>query len=119
MVKRAQRLDTKFGRTGVVFVRHAREDLVPNSRPAQLTSSRACSVLQHLPLRVAIEVYLREFVRVLSPGGVAVVQLPVHVPPDPSADLYVPLRTRGKRLLRSLGVSPTFLYERLGWQRTR
>ena len=115
MVKRAQRLDTKFGRTGVVFVRHAREDLSRFSS-GSVDFLSCLLVLQHLPSRVAIEVYLREFVRVLSPGGVAVVQLPVHVPPDPSADLYVPLRTRGKRLLRSLGVSPKFLYERLGWE---
>jgi hypothetical protein len=41
------------------------------------------------------------------------VQLPVHVPP---ADSYVPLRTRGARLLRAAGLSPTLLYGRLGWE---
>jgi hypothetical protein len=68
----------------------------------------------HLPSRDAIEAYLREFVRVLSPGGVAVVQLPVRVPP--ADDSYVRLRTRGARLLRAVGVGPRILYGRLGWE---
>jgi len=34
-------------------------------------------VLQHLPARRVIESYLREFVRVLAPGGEAYVQIPV------------------------------------------
>jgi hypothetical protein len=72
-------------------------------------------VLKHLPSRDATEGYPREFVRVLSPGGVAVVQLPVRVPPVDD-DPYVPLRTRGTRLLRAIGVSPTFLYERTDWE---
>ena len=81
-------------------------------------------VLQHLPSREAIEGYLREFVRVLSPGGVAVVQLPVARPTRRAAqhrDLValrrsLALRARAIRLLRTIGVRPTFLYERLGWQ---
>jgi SAM-dependent methyltransferase len=114
MIKQAKRLDTGFGRSGAVFVRHDRQDL---SRYASgsVDFLSCLLVLQHLPSRDAIEGYLREFVRVLSPGGVAVVQLPVRVPP-PADDLYMPLRTRGKRWLRAVGVSPTFLYERLGWE---
>jgi SAM-dependent methyltransferase len=108
MIKRAQRLDTEFGRSGAVFVRHDREDL---SRyvSGSVDFLSCLLVLQHLPSRGAIEGYLREFVRVLSPGGVAVVQLPVRTPPP---DLYVPLLTRAARLLRAVGVSPTFLYGR-------
>jgi SAM-dependent methyltransferase len=34
-------------------------------------------VLQHLPSRAVIESYLREFARVLAPGGEALVQVPV------------------------------------------
>jgi SAM-dependent methyltransferase len=34
-------------------------------------------VLQHLPAREVIEAYLREFARVLAPGGEAYVQIPV------------------------------------------
>lgn len=37
-------------------------------------------VLQHLPRREAVEVYLREFARVLAPGGQAYAQLPVLAP---------------------------------------
>ena len=72
-------------------------------------------VLKHLPSRDAIEGYLREFVRVLSPGDVVVVQLPVRVPPVDD-DPYVPLRTRGFRLLRAVGVSPKLLHERTDWE---
>ena len=36
-------------------------------------------VLQHLPSRAVIEAYLREFARVLAPGGEAFVQVPVLV----------------------------------------
>jgi SAM-dependent methyltransferase len=114
MIKRAQRLDVGFGRSGAVFVRHDREDL---SRYASgsVDFLSCLLVLQHLPSRDAIEAYLGEFVRVLSPGGVAVVQLPVRVPPADD-DPYVRLRTRGARLLRAAGVSPRLLYGRLGWE---
>jgi SAM-dependent methyltransferase len=114
MIKGAQELDTRFGRSGAVFLLHEREDL---SRyvSGSVDFLSCLLVLQHLPSRDAIAGCLREFVRVLSPGGVAVVQLPVFVPPADD-DPYVPLRTRGIRLLRSVGVSPTFLYERLDWE---
>ena len=112
MIEQAQQLDTELGRSGAVFVLHDRQDL---SRYASGSVDFLLSllVLQHLPSREAIEVYLGEFLRVLSPGGVGVVQLPVYVPP---ADPYVPLRTRGARLLRAAGLSPTLLYRRLGWE---
>ena len=127
MVERARELDTQRGRSGAEFVLHDREDL---SRYASgsVDFISCLLVLQHLPSREAIEGYLREFVRVLSPGGVAVVQLPVRLPP---AELpphsprrgqksrlrrLLRLRTRGVGLLRAAGVRPTFLYERLGWQ---
>jgi ubiquinone/menaquinone biosynthesis C-methylase UbiE len=123
MIERAQRLDTESGRSGAVFVLHDREDLSQYAS-GSVDFLSCLLVLQHLPSRDAIEGYLREFVRVLSPGGVAVVQLPVRVAP-----VHVPrvgywrrlrrwlqLRTRGTRLLRAVGVSPTFLYERLGWE---
>ena len=52
-------------------------------------------VLQHLPRRRLIEAYLREFSRVLAPGGRAFVQLPV---------LGGGARTRTWRLVRALAV---------------
>lgn len=52
-------------------------------------------VLQHLPTRSAVLAYLREFARVLAPGGHAFVQLPV---------LADGLRARSWRLLRSIAV---------------
>jgi SAM-dependent methyltransferase len=110
MIKQAKRLDPG---SGAVFVRHDREDL-SRYESGSVDFLSCLLVLQHLPSRDAIERYLREFVRVLSPGGVAAVQLPERVPPRD--DPYVPLGTRGKRWLRAVGVSPTFLYERLGWE---
>ena len=52
-------------------------------------------VLQHLPSREAVLSYLREFARVLAPGGAAYVQLPV---------LDSGLRPRAWRASRSLAV---------------
>jgi SAM-dependent methyltransferase len=75
-------------------------------------------VLQHLGDRAAIERYLAEFVRILSPGGLAVVQLPTVVPaPGAPTGLraHLRVRTRLASLLRRLGVSPRFLYRRLRW----
>jgi ubiquinone/menaquinone biosynthesis C-methylase UbiE len=76
-------------------------------------------VLQHLGDRAAIERYLAEFVRVLAPGGLAVVQLPTVVPaPGAPTGLraHLRVRTRLAGLLRRLGVSPRFLYRRLRWK---
>ena len=75
-------------------------------------------VLQHIPSRSAIETYLREFVRVLTPGGVAVLQLPTFVPPKAAPTTLrarLAIRTRVTAALRRLGIAPKFLYERLGW----
>jgi SAM-dependent methyltransferase len=75
-------------------------------------------VLQHLPTHQAIVTYLREFVRVLAPGGVLLLQLPDHVPPVQQTGLRARLRprTRAAGALHRLGVSPKFLYDHLGWK---
>ncbi|HVA59982.1 MAG TPA: class I SAM-dependent methyltransferase [Mycobacteriales bacterium] len=75
-------------------------------------------VLQHLASVPAIETYLREFLRVLRPGGVVMLQLPCYVPPP--APRVTPrerlaLRHRGTASLRRLGIPAGFLYRRLGW----
>lgn len=75
-------------------------------------------VLQHLSDRAAIETYLAEFVRVLAPGGLAVIQLPTLVPAPPGDKTLrarLRVRTRAANLLRRLGVSPRFLYRRMRW----
>jgi ubiquinone/menaquinone biosynthesis C-methylase UbiE len=66
-------------------------------------------VLQHVPDREAIESYVREFCRVLRPGGLAVFQLPSRIP----AIFRLQWRRRLYLALRRLGVSAPFLYRRL------
>ena len=66
-------------------------------------------VLQHVPDRLAIESYLREFVRVLRPAGLAAFQLPAHIP----RVFRLQWRRRLYRALRRRGAAPGFLYRRL------
>jgi ubiquinone/menaquinone biosynthesis C-methylase UbiE len=66
-------------------------------------------VLQHVPDRHAIESYVREFCRVLRPGGLAVFQLPTHIP----AIFRLQWRRKLYLGLRRLGVSAPVLYRRL------
>jgi ubiquinone/menaquinone biosynthesis C-methylase UbiE len=66
-------------------------------------------VLQHVPDRDAIESYVREFCRVLRPGGLAVFQLPTHIP----AIFRLQWRRKLYLGLRRIGVSAPFLYRRL------
>jgi SAM-dependent methyltransferase len=66
-------------------------------------------VLQHVPGRETIEAYIREFVRVLRPGGLIVFQLPSAIP----ARYRLQPRRRAYSVLRSLGVSPSILRARL------
>jgi SAM-dependent methyltransferase len=106
MIERARELDPG---SGAEFAVQVDDDLRDWAGVDFLVS---LLVLQHLPSREAVERYLREFVRVLAPGGIAVVQLPTSVPPTGPP----PRRARMKDWLRALGVHPKFLYERLGWQ---
>jgi SAM-dependent methyltransferase len=106
MIEQARALDPG---SGAEFALHVDEDMRDWDGVDFLVS---LLVLQHLPSREAAERYLREFVRVLVPGGIAVVQLPTTVPEAGRA----PHRQRAKDWLRALGVHPRFLYERLGWQ---
>jgi SAM-dependent methyltransferase len=67
-------------------------------------------VLQHLEAKKEIEKWIREFIRVLRPGGTVVFQLP----DEPSLRSRIQGRRRVWSLLRFLGVRERFLYENLG-----
>jgi SAM-dependent methyltransferase len=113
MIEQAVALDT--GASGIEFAVHRGTDLHTVEDDSQ---DVVCSllVLQHIPSPVLIENYLREFVRVLAPGGFLVVNLPVRVPaPDRSLRARLRPRTRFYGLLRRLGVSPAYLYRHVNW----
>jgi SAM-dependent methyltransferase len=67
-------------------------------------------VLQHLPSREHALGYLAEMVRVLAPGGLLYLQMPVEIP----LIRRLEPRRRAYALLRRLGVPERALYERLG-----
>ena len=66
-------------------------------------------VLQHVPDRAAIEAYIREFCRVLRPGGLVAFELPSHIP----AVFRLQWRRRLYSGLRRTGLDAEFLYRRL------
>lgn len=68
------------------------------------------NVLQHLPSRTLIWTYLREFARVIRPGGLIVFQLPDHL----SFAKQLQPRRRLYPFFRSVGFSERFIYRRLG-----
>jgi SAM-dependent methyltransferase len=69
-------------------------------------------VLQHVPRREWIEAYLREFVRVLAPGGAIVFTLPSHIP----LVFRAQWRRRLYHALRRAGGSAETVYRRLRLQ---
>jgi len=76
-------------------------------------------VLQHLDSTTAIERYVAELVRVLRPGGAAVLQLSSVVlanrPPLPPLRSRAGVKARSAIALRRLGVPPGILYRTLDW----
>jgi trans-aconitate methyltransferase len=66
-------------------------------------------VLQHQPNSRQAAALIADMVRVLAPGGLLVFQMPLHIP---LRNRLQP-RRRAYRLLRALGVSHAFAYERL------
>ena len=63
-------------------------------------------VLQHLPSAARIERYVAEFVRLLTPGGIAIFQIPAALP----ARHRVQVRRRVYATLRRVGVPAARLY---------
>jgi SAM-dependent methyltransferase len=67
-------------------------------------------VLQHVPSQGAIRRYIAEFVRVLTDGGLLVMQIPDYVP----LRHRLQARPRLYSWLRSAGLSEQLLYRKLG-----
>jgi SAM-dependent methyltransferase len=116
MIEEATRLNA--GVPGCRFVVHEDDDL---RRFDAGSVDFLCSllVLQHLPSPAAIETCVQEFVRVLAAGGLAVFQLPTHVPPPPPPTTLrarLAIRRRVTRVLRAIGVSRRILYDWLRWR---
>lgn len=76
-------------------------------------------VLQHMDSVQTMERFLREFMRVLKPGGALVFQIPssvpAHRPPLPSWKTRQGLRVRTANALRQMGVPAHILYHRMDW----
>ena len=66
-------------------------------------------VLQHQPTKEAARCYIREFVRLMKPGGMAVFQIPYKL----TLRYAVQPKRRLYSFLRSFGVSADFIYSRL------
>lgn len=66
-------------------------------------------VLQHQSSRRAADAYIREFVRILRPNGLAVFQLPTHIP----VRHRIQPRRRLYGVLRAFRIPPATLYARL------
>jgi ubiquinone/menaquinone biosynthesis C-methylase UbiE len=98
MLRRARELNGE--EEGRRFVLNEREDL-GQFRDDGFDAVVSFLVLQHLAEPELILGYLREFARVLKPGGLIAVQLVTHVPP-----IYrLRVRRRLYRVARALGVS--------------
>ena len=106
MVEQARRLNADV--PGASFVVNAAGDLrCFDDQSFDLVYS--VIVLQHVPDRDAITSYIAEFCRVLRPGGLALFQLPSHIPKV----FRLQWRRRLYLSLRRLGMSAAFLYNRL------
>jgi len=106
MVRGAQTANADL--SGVSFVVNRASDL-SQFPDASFDLVYSVIVLQHVPDRDTIESYIRDFCRVLRPDGLALFQLPSHIP-----TIYrLQWRRRLYLGLRRLGVSAPFLYRRL------
>jgi SAM-dependent methyltransferase len=106
MLARGRELNA--GIANIEFVHNSAPDLrALGERSFDLVYSTI--VLQHQPTRSAARGYVQEMVRLLRPGGRLVFQIPLDIP---LRHRLQPVR-RAYATLRSLGVSPRTLYERL------
>jgi SAM-dependent methyltransferase len=107
MIKLARELNAAF--PNCTFV-HSADDELYRFADNSFDFIYCNIVLQHLGDRAAIEACLAELVRLLSRDGLLVFRLPTTVP------WLVRLQPRRKLygLLRRAGISPRFLYFRLG-----
>jgi SAM-dependent methyltransferase len=106
MVSQAQELNGQFSNCQFLL-NHS--DMLPfPDKSFDFVSSLI--VLQHMQSELEILSWVREFIRVLSPGGAVVFQLP----DKPSLRRRIQGRRRLWSLLQSMGVSEEFLYEKLG-----
>lgn len=115
MIERARQLNT--GQPNCRFQLHQGTDLraIPD---ASIDLVVCVLVLQHLPTPGEIETYVTEFVRVLAPGGMAVIQIPSKVAaplPPPSLRTKVGRRMRLAALLRRTGVPAALIYSHFPW----
>lgn len=108
MIEGARRLNAEV--PGARFVVNDRADLREVAEDESLDLVFSFIALQHVSSTEAIEGYLRDFVRVLRPGGMIAFQLPSHISPM----RRIQPRRHAYRALRSVGVSPETLSNRLG-----
>jgi ubiquinone/menaquinone biosynthesis C-methylase UbiE len=100
----AQAREWNFDCTQCRFILNTTGDLrVFDNASFDLIHSRF--VLQHLPSRALVESYLRDFIRILKPGGLLVFQLPCRI------GLLHRLQPRRRlyTVLRGIGVSERLL----------
>lgn len=102
MLERARQLNAD--RPNIRFVLNVADDL------AELESGSfdfiyTSYVLQHMPERADALRFVAEFVRLLRPGGVAIIQMPERIP----WRARPMVRRRLYRMLRSVGLDPAFL----------
>jgi SAM-dependent methyltransferase len=106
MIDRAREYNRALG--NLTFVHNDRADLQAFA-PETFDFVYSNIALQHVSGRAAIAAYIREFVRLLAPGGIAVFQLPSHL----RLRNRLQLRPRLYHVLRRAGLDPRYLYERL------
>ena len=102
MIDQAREYNRMLG--NCTFVLNDRADLSAFP-PAAFDFVYSNIALQHIQHRSAIYVYIRDFVRVLRPDGIAVFQLPSHL----RLRNRLQLRPRLYNVLRSVGATPQFL----------